>query len=55
MKELQHYNVICNFLKRFDGTTLSAEDYETTVRDTLWNVDQIIGLIPAPPRGIPLE
>jgi len=33
---------IQNFLKRFEGQLLSVEDYETTVRDILWNINNLI-------------
>lgn len=42
-QQLSHYDSIANFLKSFEDTTLSSDDYSTTVRDTMWNVDQIIG------------
>ena len=33
---------IANLLKRFENTTLSAEDYQTTIRDIMYNVDQLV-------------
>ena len=36
-----NYTVIANMLKRFNNVILSKEDYETTVKDILWNVVQI--------------
>jgi len=32
---------IINMLKRFKDTTLSEDDYKTTVRDILWNIQKI--------------
>lgn len=39
---IHHVHVITNFLKRFEHAILSKEDHDTTVRDTLWNIDQIM-------------
>ena len=33
---------IAHLLKRFENTTLSTEDYQTTVRDIMYNIDQLI-------------
>ena len=37
-----YYISIQNFLKRFENTVLSPEDYQTTVNDILWNINQLL-------------
>lgn len=36
---------IQNFLKRFESNEMTEEDYKTTIRDIMWNVDELIKLI----------
>ena len=37
----EEYNAIKNMLMRFKQSSLSKEDIKTTIKDILWNVNQI--------------